>query len=85
MATLKCERLYDADTAEMTPDQVEMMIGRFIDYYNDERLHQSLGFVTPAERHDGRHTAIIEARRRGMQQARVRRRMHAYGGDKGER
>ena len=80
MATLKCERLYDADTAEMTPDEVETMVDRFIDYYNNERLHQSLGFVTPAERHEGRHTTIIEARRAGMRQARERRRIHAYGG-----
>lgn len=80
IATLKCERLYQADTAEMTPGQVESMIDRFIDYYNNERLHQSLGFVTPAERHEGRHIAIIQARRLGMQQARAQRRMHAYGG-----
>jgi len=41
MATLKCERLYEADTAEMTPEEVESMIDRFIDYYNNERLHQA--------------------------------------------
>lgn len=80
IATLKCERLYEADTAEMTPDEVESMIDRFIDHYNNERLHQSLGFVTPVERHEGRHTAIIEARRRGMQEAKQKRRMHVYGG-----
>lgn len=80
MATVKCERLYDASTADMTPAEVESMIDRFITYYNEERLHQALDFVTPAERHDGRHTAIIEARRRGMQEAKERRRMEAYGG-----
>ena len=60
--------------------EVETMIDRFIDHYNDERLHQSLGFVIPAERHQGRHTEIIEARRTGMRQARARRRIQAYGG-----
>lgn len=73
MATLKCERLYDADTAAMTPDEVESMIDRFITYYNEVRLHQSLGYVTPVERHEGRHTAIITARVEGMQRARVAR------------
>jgi hypothetical protein len=43
MATLKCERLYDADTASMTPDEVHSMIERFIGHYNDVRLHQGLG------------------------------------------
>lgn len=79
MATLKCERLYDADTATLTPDEVETMADSFIDYYNNERLHQSLGFVTPDDRHTGRHTAIIEARRRGLELARERRKQQAYG------
>ena len=71
MATLKCERLYEAGTASMTPEEVESMIDRFIAYYNEERLHQSLGYVTPVERHEGRHTAIIRARREGMERARA--------------
>ncbi|MGH8566386.1 MAG: IS3 family transposase [Gammaproteobacteria bacterium] len=79
-ATLKCEVLYEANTADMQPWEVESLIDRFIDHYNNERLHQSLDYVTPAERHDGRHVAIIEARRRGMQEAKLRRRMEAYGG-----
>ena len=73
MATLKCERLYEADTATMTPDEVESMIDRFITYYNEVRLHQSLNYVTPAERHEGRHTAIIVARVEGLQRARATR------------
>jgi putative transposase len=80
IATLKCERLYDADTADMTPEQVESMIDRFIEHYNNVRLHQAIDYVTPTERHDARHTAIIEARRRGMKAAKQRRRMEAYGG-----
>lgn len=84
IATIKCERLYDADTAEMTPAEIESMIDRFITFYNEHRLHQALDYVTPAERHDGRHTAIIEARKRGMQEAKLRRRMDAYGGSSGE-
>lgn len=80
MATFKCERLYLADTAEMAPWEVEALADRFIDYYNNERLHQGLGFVTPAERHEGRHTAIIEARKAGLQEARQQRRTYAYGG-----
>lgn len=80
IATLKCERLYEANTADLQPWEVESLIDRFIDFYNNERLHQGLGYVTPAERHDGRHVAIIEARQRGMQEAKKRRRMEAYGG-----
>jgi putative transposase len=84
IATIKCERLYGADTAELTPAEIESMIDRFITYYNEDRLHQALDYVTPAERHDGRHTGIIEARRRGLQEAKLRRRMEAYGGSSGD-
>ncbi|MGH2724599.1 MAG: IS3 family transposase [Actinomycetota bacterium] len=69
-ATIKCERLYRLDTAAMSPFDVEAEIAAFIEDYNEVRLHQGIGFVTPAERHDGRHVAIIEARRRGMRAAR---------------
>jgi len=80
IATFKCERLYDANTADLDPWEVESLVDRFIDFYNHERLHQGIDYVTPAERHDGRHVAIIEARRRGMQEAKQRRRMEANGG-----
>jgi transposase InsO family protein len=85
IATLKCERLYEANTADMAPWEVESLIDRFIDHYNNERLHQGINYVTPAERHDGRHTAIIAARKRGLQEAKERRRMEAYGGVRKDR
>jgi transposase InsO family protein len=80
MATIKCERLYHAETQELAPWEVEQMIDTFIHHYNFVRLHQGIGFVTPAERHDGSHTAIIEARKQGMQQARQNRRNKAMEG-----
>ena len=56
-----------------------------LDIEAHERLHQSINYVTPAERHEGRHVAIIEARRRGMQEAKRQRRMEAYGGVRDDR
>jgi putative transposase len=80
MATLKCERLYHADTAELAPWEVEQMIDVFIYHYNFVRLHQGIGFVTPAERHDGNYIAIIEARKAGMQNARQNRKLMSKEG-----
>lgn len=80
MATIKCERLYHADTAELAPWEVEQMIDTFIHHYNFVRLHQGIHFVTPAERHNGSHTAIIEAREQGLQRARQNRRLKATEG-----
>jgi len=60
----------------MSPGEVEIVIGTFIELYNEVRLHQGIGFVTPAERHDGRHEAIIAARLEGMKTARDARRAY---------
>jgi hypothetical protein len=35
-------------------------------YYNEERLHQGIGFVTPSERHEGRDVALLAARKLGL-------------------
>lgn len=67
-ATAKGERLY-----KMVYDDPIMMINdvdSFVIFYNNDRLHQGLGFVTPNEKHDGSWEAILEARKVGMEQAR---------------
>lgn len=68
-ATLKCERLYRGNYDHAL--QAEADIAGFIDYYNRERLHQGIGFVTPEERHEGRDAQIREERRQGLQLARL--------------
>lgn len=46
------------------PGDLEAQIGAFIEHYNHERYHESLGNVTPADAYFGRATAIIERRKR---------------------
>lgn len=41
--------------------------------YNGVRLHQGIGYVCPNDEHEGRGTAIRQARRDGLNQARERR------------
>jgi putative transposase len=70
-ATIKGERLYHgvySDPIELISDA-----DAFVIHYNGARLHMGIGFVTPAEKHDGRAAEIIAARRAGMEQARERR------------
>jgi len=66
-ATYKGERLWHTDYAAATPTEVVADLDGFVAYYKGERLHQGIGYVTPAERHDGTAPALIEARRQGMQ------------------
>ena len=44
-------------------DEARAWVKRFVDWYNGEHLHSSIGYVTPNQRHDGRDVAILEHRR----------------------
>jgi putative transposase len=44
------------------PGELEQEIGRFIEYYNNERYHESLENVTPADVYFGRHKEVITRR-----------------------
>ena len=46
------------------PGDLENQISAFVDHYNNQRYHQSIGNVTPADAYFGRHTAIIEKRKK---------------------
>jgi transposase InsO family protein len=44
------------------PEQLEEEIGRFIEYYNHRRYHESLNNVTPADMYLGRQREIVSRR-----------------------
>ena len=46
------------------PGDLENQISAFVDHYNNQRYHESIGNVTPADAYFGRHTAIIENRKK---------------------
>ena len=45
------------------PEHLSKEIGRFIDYYNNHRYHESLNNVKPADVYFGRNTDIERKRR----------------------
>jgi transposase InsO family protein len=70
-ATIKGERLYKMSY----DDPIKMIndVDGFVVFYNESRLHQGIGFVTPTEKHDGSWVEITEARKEGLKRAHQRR------------
>lgn len=57
------------------PSDLERQIGAFVDYYNNERYHESLNNAIPADVHFGRDKAIIREREKIKKQAIQQRRL----------
>ncbi len=55
-------------------DAARRMVAAFVEYYNHQRLHSAIGFVTPADLLAGRAEAIWAARDQKLEAARARRR-----------
>lgn len=54
-----------------TVEEARVHVDTFVRWYNEQHLHSSIGFVTPSDRHEGRHRAILEQRRRVLEAARA--------------
>ncbi|MEK7403056.1 MAG: IS3 family transposase [Gemmatimonadota bacterium] len=55
-------------------EEARRMVAQFVEYYNHQRLHSAIGFVTPADLLAGRAAAIWTARDQKLEAARARRR-----------
>jgi len=60
-------------------EELERELARFVDYYNNERVHESLDNVTPADVYHGRHHEILTARQLLKMQTLRRRRCYNLG------
>ena len=56
------------------PSGLSMAIRSFVHYYNNQRYHEALGNVTPADVYFGRKDEILE-RRREVREATLRARL----------
>ncbi len=50
------------------------VVKRYVEYYNTERLHAAIGYVTPQDRMEGRDQVILAERDRKLEAAREKRR-----------
>lgn len=61
-----------------TPLNIEdarCLVARFVDYYNNVRLHSAIGYITPADKLNGREQIIFAERDRKLEEAREQRRI----------
>jgi len=58
----------------LTLEDARRVVGEFVEHYNTVRLHSALGYVTPEDRREGRHTEIYARRDRKLEAAREARR-----------
>ena len=82
----KMERWYQTlkvTTIRPTPpeslEDAQRLVTAFVSYYNHQRLHSAIGFVTPADLLAGRAEAIWATRDQKLEAARARRRVQWQG------
>lgn len=57
-----------------TREEAQRNIEQYVEYYNDERLHSAIGYVTPKQMLEGRQKSIFKQREKKLEIAREERR-----------
>jgi len=60
----------------LTVEDAQRIVGRYVTYYNEQRLHGALGYITPKDKLEGREDEIFAARDRKLIEARERRKVN---------
>lgn len=55
----------------LTLDDAKRIVARFVDHYNNVRLHCAIGYITPADKLAGREQIIWAERKQKLQSARI--------------
>jgi putative transposase len=56
-----------------TVDEARQMVSSFVAYYNEERLHSAIGYVSPNDKLEGRAEEIQKERDRKLEESRAKR------------
>jgi putative transposase len=57
----------------LSPEDARRIVGRYVEHYNDVRLHSAIGYIAPADKLAGREEEIFAVRDRKLAEARERR------------
>lgn len=64
---------FGAEARQFTLEDAVRIVGRYVEHYNQVRLHSAIGYVAPADKLAGREAEIFAARDRKLAEARQRR------------
>jgi len=62
----------------LTLEEARRIVARFVEHYNNVRLHSAIGYLTPKDKLDGREKAIFDERDRKLETARERRKQKRH-------
>lgn len=69
--TLKSEGI--RPKCPLTVDDARRVVSKYVDYYNNKRLHSAIGFVTPMDKLNGMEEEIFTERKRKLELAKRKR------------
>jgi transposase InsO family protein len=69
----------------LSVEDADRLIAQYVTVYNEQRLHSSLGYITPLARLQGRQAEIHAARDRKLDEARLRREQDAQNSSSREK
>lgn len=55
-------------------EQAKRVVAEYIRYYNHERLHSAIGYITPIDKLNGKEKSIFDLREKRLEIARQKRR-----------
>jgi len=73
-----CDETYSFAGKFYSLDELTNQIDLFVDHYNNDRYHEALNNLTPADVYHGRDREILSRRRRIKKETMVQRRRHNY-------
>lgn len=60
----------------LSVEDAQRLVSRFVAYYNTERLHSAIGYITPKDKLEGKEGTIFKERDRKLEEARQQRKIN---------
>ena len=66
----------------MSLDDARSIVGKYVEHYNEQRLHSAIGYIAPSDKFAGKEQGIFDSRDRKLEAAREERRLRRQAAPK---